>query len=66
MKGNSATKSINKGKGFKQMGNLMFIPEIKSKYCYTMQALNAHGAGRWTKPNPPRVRENSHSCKGLI
>jgi hypothetical protein len=27
MKGNP--ESINKGKEFKQMGNLMFIPEIK-------------------------------------
>lgn len=52
-------KEINRQrkKTSSRLGNLLFTPEIKEKYCYTMQALNAHGAGRRrTKPNGPQSK----------
>lgn len=54
-KGNpEARKSIDKGKkGFEEIGEPLVRPrDQRKKYWYTMQALNAHGAGRRrTKPN---------------
>ena len=60
-------KEINRQrkKASSRLGNLLFTPEIKEKYCYTMQALNAHGAGRRrTKPNGPQSKGEQPQLQG--